>query len=113
LEATLAYNAFAPAFMKRLADYRASVRKYWGEAPLAEFDRVHQQVEHGVYRGALFGLNGVRAQLNELMNATAPDPRAWRQLDEEKREPLRRLHEALDDLAKGSMGLLARLERGV
>lgn len=110
LEATLAYNAFAPGFMKRLAGYRASVRKYWGDGPLAQFDRVHEQVEQGVYRGALFGLNGVRARLNELLNATAPDPAAWQQLDQDKREPLQRLHAALEELGRLSLSLLAGLE---
>jgi hypothetical protein len=111
LAATLAYNAFAPGLIERLPQYRASIRKYWGGPHVDTFDALHRLLEAGIYRGALFGLNPIRARLNGLATGSGVDGTECRQLDADKAEPLRALQARLDELATASSALLGALER--
>ncbi|MGE0193455.1 MAG: toll/interleukin-1 receptor domain-containing protein [Planctomycetota bacterium] len=112
LRATLSYNQFSPPFVDRLGKHRAAVRKYWGEDWLGEFDALQDAIEGGVYRGALFRLNGVRARLNTLLEVPVPDVEACRHLDAEKAPLLADVQGRLDAVAQQARRFLAALERG-
>lgn len=106
-----AYSRFGDALMGRLGPLQSRVRDLFGGNLAAEADRLFHDLEHKVYRGRLFALNDVVADINRYDGALDGDAAALAAAEDAREAALAAAEKALAQCTRAAAALARKLER--
>jgi hypothetical protein len=110
VRAAESFNAFSPPFISSLPAFVSGVRTYWGPEWAKAAGEIRRMAEEVIYRGGIWELNDLRAQLNDLAAATEIEESTWRAIDAAKAPRLDAIRAQVADLTNRWVQLEGQLE---